>query len=112
MLTINLVFHCWSACFGLLSKGMMCRGYISRGNIHHSERRQLGTGLNNVVDGEKAVTIFKGEAEKRGTPFIELNESVLRYVDDQGDKCVKDMFACMVRREDNLAAIFGDYISD
>ncbi|MEQ9069020.1 MAG: hypothetical protein RLO18_19970, partial [Gimesia chilikensis] len=47
---INLVSHCWTACFKLLSKGIMCRGYIKRGRIHHTEKHQFGSGLNEVIE--------------------------------------------------------------
>jgi hypothetical protein len=30
---VNLIWHCATACLGLLGKGLMCRGYIKRGLI-------------------------------------------------------------------------------
>ncbi|MEQ8228163.1 MAG: hypothetical protein RIA64_08765 [Rhodospirillales bacterium] len=103
---INLVSHCWTACLKLLTKGMMCRGYIKRGRIHHTDKHQFGTGLNEVIDGEKNVSIFRQDADDRGTPFIEVDKEVIRYVEEQQDKCVKEMFSRMVKVEGDLAAIF------
>ena len=103
---INLVSHCWTACFKLLSKGIMCRGYIKRGRIYHTSEHQIGTGLSDVVEREKQVSIFKKDADKRGTPFIEVDKEVVQYVEHQPDQCVKEMFSRLVKTEGDLAAIF------
>ena len=84
----------------------MCRGYIKRGQIYHTEQRQIGTGLSDVVDREKQVSIFKMESNERGTPFIEIDSDVIEYVAHQPDKCVKEMFWRMVRKEGDIGAIF------
>ena len=47
---INLVSHCCTACFKLMSKGVMCRGYIKRSLIYHTPGQQIGTGLSDVVE--------------------------------------------------------------
>ena len=47
----------------------MCRGYINRGRIYHTTEQQIGTGLNSAVEREKQVSIFKKDADERGTPF-------------------------------------------
>ena len=105
---INLVSHCWTACFKLLSKGVMCRGYIKRGRIYHTPEQQIGTGLNDVVEWEKHhVSVFKKDAGERGTPFIEVDKEVVQYVAHQPDQCVKEMFSSLVKKaEDDLVAIF------
>lgn len=103
---INLVSHCWTACFKLLAKGVMCRGYIKRGQIYHTPEQQIGTGLSDVVEQEKQVSIFKEDADERGTPFIEIDKEVIRYVADQPDQCVKKMFSRLVKTQGDLAAIF------
>ena len=103
---INLVSHCCTACFKLLSKGVMCRGYIKRGWIYHTPEQQIGTGLNDVVEREKQVSIFKKDAGERGTPFIEVDKEVVQYVEHQPDQCVKKMFSRLVKTEGDLAAIF------
>lgn len=103
---INLISHCWTACFKLLSKGVMCRGYIKRGQIYHTPEQQIGTGLSDVVEREKQVSIFKNDVEERGTPFIEVDAEVVRYIEHQPNQCVKEMFSRMTKSEDHLTAIF------
>ena len=103
---INLVSHCCMACFKLLSKGVMCRGYINRGRIYHTTEQQIGTGLNSAVEREKQVSIFKKDADERGTPFIEVDKEVVQYVEHQPDQCVKEIFPRLVKAEGDLAAIF------
>jgi len=103
---INLISHCWTACFKLLSKGIMCRGYIKRGQILHTAAHQFGTGLIDAIDREKQVSVFRQDAEERGTPFIEVDQGIARYVDEQSDACVKEMFSRLVKVDGELAAIF------
>jgi len=94
---INFVSHCWTACFELLSKGIMCRGYIKRGRIYHTDGHQYGTGLSDAVERERRISVFREDADERGTPFIEVDPDVVRYIDDQLDRCVKGMFSRMVK---------------
>lgn len=103
---INLISHCTTACFKLLSKGIMCRGYIKRGKIYHTPKQQFGTGLSDVVEREKQVSIFKNDVDERGTPFIEVDAEVVQYIGQQPDRCVKDMFSRMTKSEGDLTAIF------
>ena len=99
---INLIRHCWSACTGLLSKGVMCRGYIGRGRICHTSEYQIGVGIIEVVNREKQVSIFG----KKGNPFIEIDTEVIQYVECQPDECVKEMFSRFVMAEGEKTAIF------
>ena len=103
---INLVFHCWRASTRLLSKGVMCRGCIKRGPIYHTSEYQIGVGINDVVDREKRVSIFRKANDESGTPFIEIDVDVVQYVECQPDKCVKEVFSRLVERDNDLAAIF------
>lgn len=103
---INIVSHCWTACFKLLSKGIMCRGYIKRGRILHTAEHQFGTGLNDVIALEKQVSVFRQDADDRGTPFIEVDQEIVRYVDQQPDACVKEMFLRFVKVDGELTALF------
>ena len=103
---INLVSYCSRACTGLLSKGVMCRGYIKRGRIYHTSEYQIGVGISDVVAREKQVSIFRKDADEHGTPFIEIDMDVVRYVSKQPDECVKVMFPRFVEVKSNLAAIF------
>lgn len=103
---INLVSYCSCACAGLMSKGVMCRGHIKRGRIYHTAKYQIGVGIGDVVASEKEVSIFKKDANERGTPFIQIDMDVVRYVSNQPDNCVKEMFSRFVALEGDLAAIF------
>lgn len=103
---INLVGHCWGACRRLLSKGIMCRGYIKRGPIYHTAEYQIGVGFSEAVEGEKQVSIFRRDADERGTPFIEVDMDVVQYVQRQSDECVKEVFSRCVETDGDLTAIF------
>ncbi|AFP20486.1 hypothetical protein KVP06_12995 [Geobacter sulfurreducens] len=41
---INLISHCWGAVIELLVRGIMCRGYITRGAIYHHKGQVIGSG--------------------------------------------------------------------
>lgn len=103
---INLISHCWTACFKLLLKGIMCRGYIKRGQIYHTPKQQFGTGFSDVVELEKQVSIFKKKATETGTPFIEVDYEIAQYIDQQTNRCVKEMFSRMTKSDEGLTAIF------
>lgn len=103
---ISLVSHCFGACFRLLRQGVMCRGYIKRGKIHHEGIRVFGSGHVDAVEKERQVSFYKQDADERGTPFIEVDPEVVSYVQTQQDKCVKDVFSRMVVTHQGLTAIF------
>ena len=103
---INLVSYCFRAYTGLLSRGVMCRGYIKRGRIYHTSEYQIGVGISDVVAREKQVSIFRKDAAEQGTPFIEIDMDVVRYVSNQSDECVKEAFQRFVEVESDLAAVF------
>ena len=84
----------------------MCRGYIKRGQIYHTLEQQIGTGFSDVVTLEKQVSIFKKDADERGTPFIEVDDEVVQYIEQQPDRCVKEMFSRMTKSEEDLTAVF------
>ena len=62
--------------------------------------------LSDVVELEKQVSIFKNDVDEKGTPFIEVDAEVVQYVENQPDRCVKEMFSRMTKSEDDLTAIF------
>ena len=70
---INLLWHCSSACIRLLTKGIMCRGYIKKGLIHHRGSEVYGSAHVDAVAKEKTVSFHKESADERGTPFIEVD---------------------------------------
>ena len=104
---INLVNHCWGAVIKLLNKGIMCRGYITRGSIYHSkDSEMIGSGYQEVLEKEPHVSAFKRKADERGTPFVEVDPYVCDYVNDQGDSCVKEMFSRYTKGDGKVVALF------
>lgn len=103
---INLIDQCRRAVFRLLQSGAMCRGYITRGRIFHTENQFIGSGYEEAYEKEAQVAVFKREADERGTPFVEVAGSVLEYVTNCEDACVKTMFKRMVRWDGDAAAVF------
>jgi hypothetical protein len=103
---INLIAHCWGAVIELMARGIMCRGYIKRGRIFHTDTQFIGTGYQEVLSAEPNVSAFKREADERGTPYVEVDGEVVRYVEDQRDACVKKMFGRMVKRDGDVVVLF------
>jgi hypothetical protein len=84
----------------------MCRGYITRGPIHHTDTPPNGPGCQEAYAKEKQVTAFKREADERGTPFVEVDSVICDYVREYGDQCVKKMFSRYVREDGRVTALF------
>lgn len=103
---INLISHCWGAVIKLLPKGIMCRGYITRGTIFHTPTQVIGSGYQSAYTREASVEIFKQTADEKGTPFVEIDPIVLKYIDEETDQCVKEMFGRMVKRDGRSAALY------
>lgn len=103
---INLVNHCWSAVIRLLTKGIMCRGYITRGSVYHTDVQIIGSGYQNAHGKGDQVTAFKLEANERGTPFVEVDPAVCNYVRAHGDSCMKEMFSRYVKEDGTVTALF------
>jgi hypothetical protein len=105
---INLVGHCSTAVLKLLQKGKMCRGYISKGLIRHTDTSPypVGPGYEEVYSKEPIVAAFKHEADERGTPFVEVDSVVCAYAKECNDQCVKMMFSRMVKDDGNVTVIF------
>jgi len=90
----------------LLTKGLLCRGYIVRGNIYHDGYDVSGSGYFDAIRNEKGVSFFKREADERGTPFIEVDPEVVRFIEANGDECVRKMFRRQVKTNGGLSAIY------
>ena len=90
-----------------MRKGLMCRGYVKRGLLYHTEDYCVGSGLGEVVKEEKNVSIFMTEDGECGTPFIEVDSNIVDYANGKTtDDCVKEMFSSIVKSEEDAAAIF------
>lgn len=103
---INLVSHCWGIVINLMHSGIMCRGYITRGAIFHTDSQVIGPGYQNAYENESKVAAFKRQADERGTPFVEVDRSVCEYVRQCEDKCVKEMFSRCVKDDGEVVALF------
>ncbi len=104
--SINLVNHCWKAVIKLLQKGIMCRGYITKGLIYHTDTRFVGSGYHKACAKEKEVAAFKREADERGTPFVEVDPVVCNYIKNSEDECVNKMFSGFVKQDREITALF------
>lgn len=103
---ICLVSHCWGAVFDLLLHGYMCRGYITRGQIYHTEGQFVGSGYQRALSRESQVEAFKRSADERGTPFVEVDPEVSSYALGTGDACVEKMFNRLVHDERGTSVLF------
>ncbi len=53
---INLVHQCWASVMELLHEGVLCRGYITRGPVYHTDSQCIGTAYQRAVVNEKRVS--------------------------------------------------------
>lgn len=102
---INLMHHCFGISIHLLTAGHLCRGYITRGSIVHTDAQFMGTGYMRAFDNEHRVSIFQIDRADEGTPFIEIDPEVCRYAAEQPDECVKTMFKRMTESDGTNTAI-------
>ena len=102
---INLVHHVWGTVIHFLERGTLCRGYITRGRIYHTDHQVIGTGYLHAYQREAQVGVFQRTADERGTPFVEIDETITAYVQDC-DATVKEMFRRYVKEDRGLIALF------
>jgi hypothetical protein len=102
---IHLVNHCFGISVDLLMSGHLCRGFITRVQIFHSDSQFIGSGYLSALDGEKRVSVFQANSAEIGTPFIQFDKSVCTYVAQQTDECVKMLFGRMTESDGRDAAI-------
>jgi hypothetical protein len=103
---INLISHCWDSVIELMPKGILCRGFITRGRVYHTDTQVIGSGYQTAYEGEAKVKAFAVTADDFGTPFVEIDTSVCAYVDAEGDRCVKDMFGRLTKTDQGVTALF------
>lgn len=103
---INLVDHIWGAAMMLLTKGVLVRGYITKGKIYHQGNDFYGTGYHEAYQREVGVSAFKREADEKGTPFVEVDPIITNYIANNTDECVRKMFDRMVKRDGGTTALF------
>jgi hypothetical protein len=103
---INLISHCSGIVVELLLKGILCRGYITKGLIYHTDKQFIGSGYQNALAGEKEVSFFSCSDDFKGTPFVEVDLTVSSYINTETDSNVKKVFYDSVKTVDNSTAIF------
>jgi hypothetical protein len=102
-----IIAHCWFASLNLLASGIMCRGYLTKGQIFHTADQFIGTAYQRAVGNEKRVQVFKGRPDETGTPFIEIDAEVCTYGDShRGNFQLQRSIELMTRRDGEVAAIF------
>lgn len=119
---INLLQHVSACVLGLMTKGIMVRGYISRGNVFHKDNQFIGTGYQDALRKEKRVQAFRFPADKTSTPFVEIDPVVVSYVKEETDRCVREVFGRLAKEDDNgitaicpfhrLSGVAGENIMD
>lgn len=103
---INLVNHCWGAVISLMTKGLMLRGYITRGKLIHRGNLLIGSGYQSAFAKEAGVSAFKERADEKGTPFVEIDSSVMDFAEKQADSCFRQMFDRYIKSDGQLAALY------
>lgn len=108
---INLIDHCSSVVKRLMFKGVMCRGYITKGKIAYINQTYIGSGFIKAYKEETNVTAFQLEADhlatgKRSTPFVEIDPLVCEYIEQSTDDCVREMFNRTTKTRNNITALF------
>jgi hypothetical protein len=104
--SVNLTNYCFGIVITLLAKGVLCRGYMTRGNIIHDDHQFVGTGYMHAAGKEKSVSFMQADLEDEGTPFIQIDETITAYVSKETDDCVRKMIARMVRSDETYTAIY------
>lgn len=103
---VHILDHCWIAAMALLRKGVLIRGYVTRGRVYHAGTIILGTGYHSAFQREQGVTAFKMEMDETGTPFIEIDQTVQDYIRTETDPCVRKMADRMTRSHESVMAIY------
>ena len=98
---VNLLQHIWACVFELLTKGVMVRGYLTRGTIYHKDNQFIGTGYQSALQKEKQVSAFRIPTVGTFTPFVEIDAGVVKYVREETDRCVREIFNRLTKKDDN-----------
>lgn len=79
---INLLFLCKRSIFRLAKYGLLCRGYITRGEVYHTQNQVIGKGY---------IEAFRNECEYP-FPYTRIDEKLYTYIRESGDTCAIEMF--------------------
>ncbi len=103
---VNLLSRASAIVCRLLKIGVMCRGYITRGPLVHSDNNFFGPGYQEALGKEKMVSVFRRSANEVGTPFVELSKDVCAYVHDCRNACAEEMFSRLTTTAGDTAVLF------
>ncbi len=96
----------------LLREGVLCKGYLTRGEIVHEGMLFFGPGYQDAIEGEKNAAAIVTPEGKTGTPFIEIDNFVVKYFEKNGDDCTRKMFSRMTILSEKYALISPYLIFD
>lgn len=103
---ITLINHCCALASKMLRKNALCRGYVTKGNIFHTESQFFGTGYQKAYSSERYVSFRSKGQHDEGTPFIQIDQLVADYVSGCQDNCVQTMFGRATRTDGTYWAIY------
>jgi hypothetical protein len=104
---VNLANHLFGISLGLLlNENALCRGSVTRGQIHHEPNQFIGTGYERAYRAESKVVFKQTHANEVGTPFIQFDQGVVDYVTNETDECVRKMFGRATHTDGTYTAIY------
>lgn len=106
---INLLQHVSACAFGLMTKGVMVRGYICRGNIFHTGNQFVGTGYQAAHKKEGEVRAFRLPLDKTSTPFVEIDPVVVNYIKNKTCQCVLNMFGRISKEDEHGITVIDPF---
>jgi hypothetical protein len=102
---INLVNYCFGVAISMLDKNALCRGYITKGAIHHEAAQFIGTGFMNAYRAESQVAFLR-EGEEGATPYIQIDGAIIQYVREETDGAVQEMFDRLTHSDGQHTAVY------
>ncbi len=87
---INLLFLCNRSISKLAQYGLLCRGYITRGEIHHTQNQIIGKGY---------IEAYKNEGEYP-FPYTRIDEKLHAFIFESRDACAIEMFKRLTKNID------------
>ena len=109
---ISIVHFCHGLVIRALKASALCRGYITRGSVYHEGDIVFGSGYERAWKKEGMSTFLADGNVQKGTPFVEIDPAICRYVGDVSDRCVKDMFGRLTETDGNSTAIYPFHTFD
>lgn len=105
---VNLIEHCRNITSKFMHSGIMCRGFITIGNIYHAKNQVIGTGYQEAYAGEPEVVAFGEVAEngeKEKTPFLEVGSKVVDYLKGMNNSSAERVIKTSIHSDGHYHAI-------